>query len=510
MLEAGAANDLTADLLKSARPEWARLRKFVRYSRGRQELPWLPEGVDSEYRDIAVKSATNWIDLVIRSATEGLIVDGYGDEPESDLWRLAWQVNGMDARQHALHRASGTLGYSYLMTLPSEDGGVWMRPAAATSVYADFDDAADEYPRFAVREVTPAGKNKPGRWELYDDEARYLLTGQLGSADVEVLEHGVGVCPVTEMRWSIDLLGHPMGEVEPVISVQDRIVDATFTLQMVAKYGAFPQRWIAGINPGEPLRDADGEPLLDSVGNPIMPSIKAYIDHIIMASEPDTKFGQFAAADLRQYVEALEAHIRHLAAITQTPPHYLLGSMVNLSAEALAAAESGLQRKIREKREVLGEGYEQAFRLAALMLGDEAAANDTASQVHWQDVESRSLAQTADALLKLGQLGVPPKMLFQMIPGWTQADAEMAAEELAATNPTGQLAQALLSAQTSPPVADPAEVKAKADAMGVLIRSGVEPVSAAAQVGLDDVAFTGAVPVSLRLPESETVDLEEL
>ena len=63
-------------------------------------------------------------------------------------------------------------------------------------------------------------------------------------------------------------------------------------------------------------------------------------------------------------MSALEAHIRHLAAITQTPPHYLLGSLVNLSAEALAAAESGLQRKIKEKREVLGEGYEQAFRVA--------------------------------------------------------------------------------------------------------------------------------------------------
>jgi HPt (histidine-containing phosphotransfer) domain-containing protein len=451
VLEAGAANNLAGDLLKTARPEWARLRKFVRYSRGRQDLPWLPEGVDSEYRDIAVKSATNWIDLVIRSATEGLIVDGYGDGPDSDLWSSAWQDNGMDARQHALHRAAGTLGYAYLPVLPAEEAGrVWMRPVAATAMFAQFEDEADEFPQYAIREVTAAGRGKPGRWELYDDEARYLLTGKLGSAQVEVLEHGLEVCPVTAMRWSIDLLGHPMGEVEPVISVQDRIVDATFTLQMVAKYGAFPQRWIAGINPGEPLRDADGNPLLDSDGNPIMPTIKAYIDHIIMGSDPDTKFGQFAAADLRQYVDALEAHIRHLAAITQTPPHYLLGSLVNLSAEALAAAESGLQRKIREKREVLGEGYEQALRLAAQVLGDEEAANDTSSQVHWQDVESRSLAQTADALLKLGQLGVPPKMLFQMIPGWTQDDAEAAAAELAASNPTGQLAEALLAAQTSP------------------------------------------------------------
>lgn len=449
-LSSTEANALAADLLKSATPEWARLRKFVRYARGKQALPWLPEGVEQEYRDIAVKSASNWIDLVIRAVTQGLIVDAYGDEPDSNLWAEAWQANGMDARQHALSRAAGTLGYSFINVLPSEDDGVWMRPEAATSQYAVYDDPSDEWPIHSLRQITKPGKGKPGRWELYDDEARYLLTGDMGRADVVILEHGLEVCPVVRMLWQIDLLGDPMGEVEPVISIQDRIVDATFTLQMVAKYGAFPQRWIAGINPGEPLRDADGEPLLDAAGNPIMPTIKAYIDHILLASDVDTKFGQFAAADLRQYVEALEAHIRHLAAITQTPPHYLLGSLVNLSAEALAAAESGLQRKIREKREVLGEGYEQAMRLAALVLGDEAAAMDTSSQVHWQDVESRSLAQTADALLKLGQLGVPPKMLFQMIPGWTQADAEEAALLVTDADPIAQLTREMGAAQTSP------------------------------------------------------------
>lgn len=453
MLTDAEANKLTSELVKTATTEWARLRKYVRYARGKQALPWLPEGAESEYRDIAAKSASNWIDLVIRSTTEGLVVDGYTDGSDgSDLWSEVWQPNGMDARQHALHRAAGTLGYSFINVLPAEGGGVWMRPEAATQQYAVYDDPSDEFPVHAIRQLSGPVRpgSKPGVWELYTDEARYILRGQLGAASVEVLEHGLEVTPVVRMLWQLDLLGTPQGEVEPVIPMQDRIVDATFTLQMVAKYGAFPQRWISGINPGEPLRDADGEPLLDAAGNPIMPTIKAYIDHIIMAAEPDTKFGQFAAADLRQYVEALEAHIRHLAAITQTPPHYLLGSLVNLSAEALAAAESGLQRKIREKREVLGEGYEQAMRLAAAVLGDDAAANDTASQVHWQDVESRSLAQTADALLKLGQLGVPPKMLFQMIPGWTQEDADAAALEVASGGAFGMLTRELEAAQTSP------------------------------------------------------------
>ena len=52
------------------------------------------------------------------------------------------------------------------------------------------------------------------------------------------------------------------------------------------------------------------------------------------------------------------------------------------------------------------------------------------------------------------------------------------------------------------------DVKAQADALGVLIRSGVDPAAAAERVGLGGVPFTGAVPVSLRLPEDEADGLE--
>jgi hypothetical protein len=443
MLSDQAAIDLAVDTLKANSGEHARLRRFVRYARGKQKLPWLPDNVETEYRDIATKSASNWLDLVVRATAQGLVVDGYGTEGgPSRLWNDVWQPNGMDARQDALHRAVLTLGYSYLFVFPAEGGGVWMRPESAVNTAAVFDDPSDEWPRHAVRIVSRDGKRQPDRLELYDDEARYTIEGTGVARKVRVAEHEAGVATVVPMRAALDLLGTPMGEIEPVIPIQDRIVDATFTLQMVAKYGAFPQRWIAGIDTSQPLLGPDGEPLLDASGNPVFPTIKAYIDHILTAVDPDTKFGQFAAADLGQYVEALEAHIRHLAAITQTPPHYLLGSLVNLSAEALAAAEAGLQRKIRERKIVLGEGYEQALRLGGLFLGVDEA-EDTSSQVHWLDVESRSLAQTSDALLKLNQLGVPLQVLVKMIPGLAQQDREEALRLIAEGDALTQLARML-------------------------------------------------------------------
>ena len=61
----------------------------------------------------------------------------------------------------------------------------------------------------------------------------------------------------------------------------------------------------------------------------------------------------------------------------------------------------------------------------------------------------------------------------------------------------------------TPAQSEAADIKAKADAMGVLIRAGVSPDDAALRVGLAGIKFTGAVPVSLRLPESDSAGLED-
>jgi hypothetical protein len=51
-------------------------------------------------------------------------------------------------------------------------------------------------------------------------------------------------------------------------------------------------------------------------------------------------------------------------------------------------------------------------------------------------------------------------------------------------------------------------MKAAAEALGQLIRAGVDPADAARRVGLDGIRFSGAVPVPLRLPEADASRLE--
>jgi hypothetical protein len=66
------------------------------------------------------------------------------------------------------------------------------------------------------------------------------------------------------------------------------------------------------------------------------------------------------------------------------------------------------------------------------------------------------------------------------------------------------------SATGEDPTKDAAVLKAKFDALGVAIRAGVKPEDAAELLGLSGISFTGAIPSSLRLPEAQAEELEQL
>jgi hypothetical protein len=86
------------------------------------------------------------------------------------------------------------------------------------------------------------------------------------------------------------------------------------------------------------------------------------------------------------FISAHENDVTSLAALSQTPAHEMLGKMANLSAEALAAAEASLTRKVVERRHTLGEAHEQALRLSAHIMGETEAARDYAAEVRWADI----------------------------------------------------------------------------------------------------------------------------
>jgi hypothetical protein len=467
---------IKGEILKPARVQWSNLRWLQKKIDGGLNKTFIPPHADTEYKDFLKKARSPWLLFVRDCIAQGTIVDGYSHD---ETWREAWQGNGMDARQVVLNREVIGLGYGYLLTLPAEGEGVVMRPLSAHTTFSTKTDPWDDSPTYVLHKVSDT------RWYFWDDEAQYTITGTPEKIkELQVAPHGMGVNPVTMIQNEFALDGLPKSSIEPAIPVYERIVDATFTLQMVQRYGAFPQKYQTGGSIG-----------VDEAGNAL---VRPSVDSLLHSTDYDTKFGAFPATDIGQVAEAVDTHIKHLSAVCQVPPHYLLGAIVNMSAEGIAAAESGYFRNIADHQVVMGEGYELAMRKAAAILGHADAADDVASQVHWADTSTRSLAQISDSVVKLQTVGAPLEMLFAMVPGWSKTDALEAAAYVREQNASTGLAK---------PGDD--SLQARFTALGVAIRAGVDPTSAATSVGLSGLSFTGAIPTSLRVPQADAQALEQ-
>jgi hypothetical protein len=381
-----------------------RLERLYSYIHGKQQFLWLPADAPREVRRIAEMSRVNVLGLVVDSVAQSMYVDGYRapkTEDEAPAWDI-WQRNRMDARQVAVHRAGVSYDVAYATVMPGDPVAVirGVSPRNMTAVYGEDDD----WPMWALEKRRSAVKGKT-LYRLYDDEAVYYIEaasdGRLTFISSE--EHDAGVVPVVRFIAKSDLDDEFASELDALIHIQDQINLTTFGLLVTQHYGAFPHRFITGWAPA-----SEDEKL----------AVRQ--NKWLTIEDPDAKIGQLAAASLSGYIDSRQDSLRILAAISQTPAHALRGELVNLSAEALAAAEQAERRKITERETMFGESWEQVLALAAQIDGLEA---DPAAQVRWKDTEARAFAATVDGLGKLAEmLQIPVEELWERVPGVTQAD----------------------------------------------------------------------------------------
>ena len=137
-------------------------------------------------------------------------------------------------------------------------------------------------------------------------------------------------------------------------------------------------------------------------------------NRLLTNEDPAGRFGAFPGDSLGGYLAAVQQDIEAMASITQTPAYYFpAAKMVNLSADAIKAAEAGLVCKVSDRAEFIGETWTDVMRAALGLVGD-AGATMVDAEVIWKDFETRSVAQLADALTKLSTIGVPQEALWSM------------------------------------------------------------------------------------------------
>ena len=437
-------------------------RLFPGWKREREHLDWIdcwyrwtaeeikiPRGATPEHKALAKMSKVPWLTQVVTATAQAMYVDGYrseldapGESDDGEMsppWRI-WLANDLDRRQIALHRASLAYGYAFSTVLPGVDPLTdtkqsVIRGVSPRKMFAIWEDPAeDDWPQYAMRVVDSYGTDEH-KVRVLDDEAVHELTIESSGNEITYSgykNHDAGVCPVVRHAPMLDLDGRAPGEVEPFISLAARINKTSYDRMLTQHYASWKVRYVTGM----------AEPDSEEAAN--RKKLELKVSDLLVAEDPDTKFGTLDASDLNGFISAYRNDIETLAAASQTPTHELTGQMANLSAEALAAARASLNQKVTERQKTIGQSHAQALRLGCALDGHDAWATDITGRVTWQDMEIRSMSQAADALGKMVQmLGVPPTAAWARIPGVEKSDVQEWIDLAKAGDPITEMQQRL-------------------------------------------------------------------
>lgn len=412
------------------------VEKLDKWHRGEQDNDlYTPTGSNSEYLGLQKSAPNSWASLIVTAVVQNAELTGIrmpGKDTDLMGWR-SWQRNRMDAKQPRLYRGSCAHGLAFVKATKAKDPitgepmSRWRLVSAQNMAIFFGDD--DEWAMFGIEAqplTGPLGGEGLGGWvvTLTDEVNDYTLIcktpGGMGKQDWDYVSHtphGAPVVPIVQYAPNIDIDGRANSDLQGLLPLLSRIDQNTFDRLIVQRFGAWKVRYIAGMTPP---KTPEGE---------AAKKLQLAVDKILIAGDKDTKFGTLDSTSLDGYISSNDSDLRELSALSQTPPHHLLGLSSNLQAESLAAAEKGLQSKSREHRLSWGESHEQLFRLDAYMRGDMTEAMAYEMESRWRDTESRSLEQAAMALGMLAtNLKVPVELLWERIPNWTAFDVKRAKE----------------------------------------------------------------------------------
>lgn len=283
----------------------------------------------------------------------------------------------------------------------------------------------------------------------------------------------------------------------------DNAVRTMLGMEVAREFYSAPQRWIMGADE-KAFQAADGTPKT---------AWESYIGRWVALEQGDNdtlpQVGQFAASSPAAFIDQIKMLSQMVSAESAVPATQLGFVSDNPpSADSVRMLEARLVKRAERRQVSFGEARIEAIRLAVLARDGEIPPQLDQMQSLWRDPSTPTRAAAADAVTKLVGAGVLPaqsEVTWELL-GFDKTTIERLRTDAAKGDDVTKMLDQLAAGQVT--AMDPAELKAKADAFGVLVRSGVDPVEAAARAGLPGMTMTGAVPVSLRQPKDEVPTLE--
>ena len=371
-----------------------------------------------------------------------------------------------------------------------------------------------------IDDIDDAGR--PTRFTLYTADSTYVVELNTASAwrIVHAELHGMGA-PMMEALPFEPSLDRPLGRSRisrDVMSITQRAMRTVLREELATELFTAPGILLSGVDSDliDDLRSWDWK----------LGTIKT----ISSGEEPEgPKVTVLPQQSAQPFTEQMRALATELSGVSSLPVSSLGVIQDNpSSAEALYAAKEELVIKAKNAQRVFDAALNRVYAHAVMMRDglDEMTPELRSLATRWGDPAHPSIVSQSDAIVKqisalpwlaespvvLEELGYSGSQIARLMSDKRRAEASGLLDRLSAQETADTAATPAPVEQAAPASTgglDTSHAKEAFDALGVAVRAGVDPQSALEVLGIPGVKLTGAVPVSLRLPEADSKALEE-
>lgn len=396
-----------------------------------------------------------WPKLVVDSVEERLDPEGFrlpdDDSADDDLWRV-WQANNLDEETQLGRVDALVMKRSYIAVGTNEDDAntPLVTVESPLEVFAHIDPRTRKV-RAALRrwqDTVPGMARQPEEYAtlyLPDRTVYYQVAGHASGDSWKVLdtdEHGLGMVPIVPVVNRARLADrYGKSELSPILPLAQAANKLATDMMVAAEFVALPLRGIFGIGPAD-LQDQDGNALT---------ALQAILGRLLTIpdDEGNSRQFEFASADLSNFHTSINQLAKLVASIAGLPPHYLGETTENpASADAIRSGEIRLIKRAERIKVPFGGSYENTGRLVKRFQEGDWDPKYRRLETIWRDSATPTVAQKADAAVKLYNLPKPivPRRQTREDLGYTDAQIarmEVDDEKEAAMDPVGQMTKAL-------------------------------------------------------------------
>lgn len=399
------------------------------YAEGNHPLPEGDPRFARALRNLQIKARTNYIGLAQAAVVDRMRVRAFKFQGEVDADAMKfWKANNMVMNSQVAIGKAARLSDTYaLVSPPATPGGVPVITIEDPRICIVEQDPVDPFEsivglRFyedSVHMVTVAilyypdrcvGFTGPATQDFLTREFRLspdnIVNSMVGFTKVFERPNPLGKVPLIRGMWRPEFGLAGMAECEDGgWDIQDRINKVILDRLVIQHSQAYRQRWATGLEVQRDKKTGAAKEL------PFQPGA----DMVWAVVSPDTKFGDFEQADIRQLLEAARDDIGDFAAVTQTPVTYLTNKMVNVSGQTMTAAQTGLVSKAKNRMGSMGWFFEKIIKYCFLYQGDTTRAEDLEAETMWFDAEVHTMTEAADYAAKAAAAGFPVQIIAEKL-----------------------------------------------------------------------------------------------